>query len=210
MASKAKDYIEKQRQLHRSPVVLQQDIDARYGADAEQKMSFQEAHDIYDEAIGWSMWHDIAMQDYWAEQCGFGHQWDEADPKPIIRKVLETLKTTAVHLAHGQELGLSDMEQQVVDTLWGWVPHDYQDNYVACAREVSEVIVRLLPPETEERSDVGYVAYYHKVMAEVKQLAAKYDVEFDTSDYNLTVGYFYEWMSGEYGMIFDDAWDRDY
>ena len=205
MASKVKDYIEKQRQLHRSPVVLQQDIDARYGADAEQKMSFQEAHDIYDEAIGWSMWHDIAMQDYWAEQCGFGHQWDEADPKPIIRKVLETLKTTAVHLAHGQELGLSDMEQQVVDTLWGWVPHDYQDNYVACAREVSEVIVRLLPPETEERSEDGYVAYYQQ-----KQLAAKYDVEFDTSDYNLTVGYFYEWMSGEYGMIFDDAWDRDY
>ena len=209
MASKAREYVEKMRWQFRSPVAQQKDIDARYGADAEQKMGFQEAHDIYNEAIGWSMWNDIAMQDYWAERCGFANQWDEADPKPIIREVLATLKTTADHLAHGHELGLSDLEQRVVDTLWGWVPHDYHDNYVACAREVSEAIVRLLPPETEVRSKDGYVAYYQQVMAEVKQLAAKYDVDFDTSDYNLSVGYFYEWMSNEYGMTFDDALDSE-
>ena len=210
MASKEREYIERQRQMYRSPLELQKDIDARYGADAEQKMDFKEVHEVFNEAMGWAMSHDIAMRDYWAEQCGYAFQWDENDPKPIIKKVVASLKVMAKHLAHGLELGLSDMEQQVIDTLWGWVPHDYQNNYVICAREVSEVIVRLLPPESEERSEDGYIAYYNQVMAEVKMLAAKYDVDFDMSDYNLSAGYFYDWMSDEYGMIFDDAWDREY
>ena len=46
-------------------------------------------------------------------------------------------------------------------------------------------------------------------MKEVKLLAKKFNVDFDTSDYNLSAGYFYEWLSEEYGMIFDDAWDRE-
>jgi hypothetical protein len=114
-----------------------------------------------------------------------------------------------VHLQRGKELGLSLLEQRTLDTLWSWVPHDYPENYVACAREVSDAIVRLLPPEDEERSEEGYIAYYNQVIEEVKRLAEKYDVDFDTSGYSLSAGYFYEWLSKEYGMIFDDAYDRE-
>lgn len=209
MASKAREYIEKQRRLFRSPVEVQKDIDARYGADAEQKMSFKEARDVYDEAICWASWHDLAMQDYWALHCGHNFKWDEDNPKPIVKSVLDALREMADHLQHGHQLGLSGLEQRVLDTLWGWVPHDYQDNYVACSRDVSEAIVRLLPTETEERSGSGYQSYYDSVIREVKLLAEKYDVDFDTSEYNLTIGYFYEWLSEEYGIIFDDAWDRE-
>jgi hypothetical protein len=208
-AKKAREYIEKRRRMFRSPVELQQDVETRYGTDAEVKVSFQEARDLYDEALGWANSHDIAMQDYWAEQCGYAFQWDEENPKPIIRKVLGALKEMADHLKRGRELELNDLEQQVIDTLWGWVPHDYPENYVACAREVSKAIVRLLPPEREDKSEEEYVAYYKKVIAEVKQLAQRHDVDFDTSDYNLSAGYFYEWLSDEYGIIFDDAGDRE-
>lgn len=202
MASKEREYINKHRQLFKSPVELQKEVDARYGADAEQKMSDKEAHDVYSEAIRWASWNDIAMQDYWAEECGSGiHRWDENNPKPYVKKVLATLKTMAEHMIHGQQLGLSDLEQRVVDTLWGWVPHNYQDNYVACAREVSKAIIRLLPPDSEEKSKEGYKAFYRQVINEVKRLAAQYDVDFDTSEYNLTIGYFYEWMSIEYGLV---------
>ena len=204
-ASKAREYIERQRRLFRSPVELWDEVEARYGAEAEQKMGYQEAYGIYDEALGWAINHDIAMQDYWAEQCGYSDLWDEEAPKPIIKKVVEALKEMSDHLKRGRDLELSDLEQQVIDTLWGWVPHDYPENYVACAREVSQAIVRLLPPEREEKTEDEYIAYYNKVIAEVKQLAQKHDVDFDTSDYNLSAGYFYEWLSNEYGIIFDDA-----
>ena len=66
-----------------------------------------------------------------------------------------------------------------------------------------------MPPETEERTEDGFEAYYAAVIAEVKQLTAKHDVDFDTSDFNLSFGYFHEWLSIEYGLIFDDAWDRE-
>lgn len=209
MASKEREYIERHRRMFRSPVELHEDVCARYGADAAQKMSYREARKVYEECIGWAIWHNLAMQDYWAFQCGFSYQWDEENPKPIIEKVCATLKAAAEHLSHGQRLGLSRLEQQTVDTLWGFVPHYYPENYVACAREVSEAIVSLLPPETEERTEDGFEAYYAAVIAEVKQLTAKHDVDFDTSDFNLSFGYFHEWLSDEYGLIFDDAWERE-
>ena len=210
MASREREYIDKGRKRFKSPIELQKEVDARYGADAEQKMSYREARDVYQEAILWSSWNDIAMQDHWAEECESGiHRWDEDNPKPYVKKVLSTLKTTAEHLIHGQQLGLSDLEQRVVDTLWGWVPHNYQDNYVACAREVSKEIIRLLPPDSEEKSKEGYEAYYLQVINEVKRLAAQYDVDFDTSEYNLTIGYFYEWMSNEYGLVSKDILDEE-
>ena len=186
MASKEREYINKMRRQYRSPIEWLKDVETRYGADAEQKLSYKEAQDIYSESIGWAIWNDIAMQDFWAEECGYGHQWNEDNPKPIIQKVLATLNTMADHLRRGRELGLSEMEQQVVDTLWGWVPHNYEDNYV---------------------SEEGYALYYNKVLREVKKLAEKHDVDFDTSGYNLSVGYLYEWLSNEYGLVSEDACD---
>ena len=87
-ANKAREYIERQRHLYKSPLELQKEIDAHYGADAEQKMSFKEARDVYEEAICWASWHDIAMQDYWAQHCGHSFLWEEDSPKPIIKKIM--------------------------------------------------------------------------------------------------------------------------
>ena len=75
-----------------------------------------------------------------------------------------------------------------------------------CAREIAKAIVSLAPAEKEKKSEEGYAIFFDKVMGEIKNLAEKYDVEYDTSDYNLTLGYFYEWMPLEYGMIFEHKW----
>ena len=210
MASREREYIDKGRKRYKSPIELQKEVDARFGADAEQKMSYEDAYAVYKEAIIWSTWNNIAMQDYWAEKCELGnHSWDKDYPKPYVKKVLATLRTTAEHLMHGQQLGLSDLEQRVVDTLWGWVPHNFQDNYVACAREVSKEIIRLLPPDSEEKTKEGYKAFYRQVMNEVKRLTAQYDVELDTSEYDLTIGYFYELMSSEYALVPKEFLDEE-
>ena len=209
MTSKAREYIEKCKRLYRSPIEVLADVDARYGADAEVKMSYKEAHDIYDESIRWASWNDLPMQDYWALHCGCDYYWDEEDPGFIVKKVIEALREMADHLKRGQQLGLSLLEQRVVDTLRQWVPHEYEADYVACAREVSQVIVRLLPPEDEERTKDGFTSYYYKVMDEVERIAAEHGVEFEQTEYNLSLGYFREWLSNEYGIIYDDVCDRE-
>lgn len=204
MASKEREYIDNQRHSYKSPLEQQKEVDALYGADAEWKMSDKEAHDIYDEAIYWAMWNDIPMQDYWAYRCDPSRLLNEDNPRLYVKKVLEALRTMSKHLARGKELGLGDLEQRVVDTLWAYVPHNYQENYVDCAREISKAIGRLLPPEDKERNRDGCVAYYNQVFEEIKLLAEKYDVAYSTSDYNLTVGYFNEWLKLEYGFINND------
>lgn len=218
MASKEREYFDRQRRQFRSPVELQKVVDARYGADAALKMGYREAHDIYDESIKWSSRNDMPMQDFWAYSCRDVYLFDETDPGPVVQQVVEALKAMSEHLSHGQELGLSALEQRVVDTLWGWVPHDYEEDYVACAREVSEAIERLLPPDSAERTEEGYGAYYRDVIAEVRRLAAKHDVEFDSAssdkdsgswEYNIKAGYLYDWLKGEYGLVEDADWDSE-
>ena len=205
MANKTKKYIDRMRRKYKSPFEMQKNIDTKYGTDAEQKMTFKEANKIYDDAVFWASWNDIPMQDYWVRQCGSSYKWQD-NPRPFVKKVLTTLEAMVNHLTRGQELGLSELEQRIIDTLWGWVPHNYQENYVDCAREMAKAIVSLAPAEKEKKSEEGYAIFFDKVMGEIKNLAEKYDVEYDTSDYNLTLGYFYEWMPLEYGMIFEHKW----
>lgn len=209
MADKQREFIENERRQYQSPVELLKRLAELYGDDFEQKLSYDDSRKVISEAMLWASWHDLAMQDFLAEQYEPRSKKDEESPRQYVKKVLDALKVAANHLQRGQQLGLSDLEQRVVDTLWGWVPHDYPENYVACAREVARAIVGLLPPEAKSPTEVGYEQYCDSVMHEVKQLAAKHGMELDTSGYNLTMGYFNEWLSDEYGIVLDDAWDRD-
>jgi|GEM_PF-6255482 len=210
MPSKEREYIDRMKRECISPIEIQREIIARYGTNVDEKMSFDEANDIYYKVLQWALWHNIAVQDYMAFGCGKHiDNCDEHNPQPFVSKVIETVDIVANHLTRGKELGLNDLEQQVIDTLWSWIPHNYQENYVACTREVSKVIKRLLPQETEPRTEEGYYDYCGFVIDEIKQISQRYDVEFDSSDESLTVGYFQEWLSEEYGLILDDAWDRE-
>ena len=179
--------------------------------DIQIPQNYDEAYSALRDMINWAHENDLPMQDYFAENCSHRLSTCESEEERcrFVEAVKKAIQEMKAHLQRGKELGLSLLEQRTLDTLWSWVPHDYPENYVACAREVSEAIVRLLPPEDEERSEEGYIAYYNQVIEEVKRLAEKYDVDFDTSGYSLSAGYFYEWLSKEYGMIFDDAYDRE-
>jgi len=209
MGSKGRENFERWRSQFRSPAQQLQDAIRSYGLRPEREMDFEEAREIYEEAIGWAQGNDLPMQDYWAGHCGRYSLWDEDDPQPAIDKVVDAMREMGVHLNQGRQRGLSLLEQRVVDTLWEWVPHNYQENYVSCAREISQAIVRLLPPESEERTKEGLGKYIGQVIDEVKRLADKHDVYFDTTQYNLALGYFYEWLPNEYGLFHEEEQDDE-
>lgn len=194
-----KKEVETWRRKFPSPIVIQQEITEKYGDKAAEEMSADEAHDYYKKAIGWAMNNDIAMQDYFAYGCEFDVHARYSEPQKAVTSVVNAIKEMADHLQRGKELGLSELEQRVVDTLWSWVPHNYPDNYVACAREVAEVIVRQIPPNTEIRTQKNYYAYMRRVMPEAEQIAKRYDVELDPSAFDTSTAYFQEWLADEYG-----------
>ena len=209
MPSKERLYIDKMRGQFRSPILLWEEMETHFGAEAKVRMSYDDAHRLYNEALNWACWNDMAVQDYLAERCHVLIT-DEDSQHEYIDAVKKAMGAMAEHLGRGRELGLNELEQRVVDTLWGWVPHDYWDNYVDCAREVSKAIVRLNPPETALRSEAGYGIYLDAVIKEVKQLAEKYDVEFDTTKYNLSAGYLCEWLAEEYGFMPDYTEEEEF
>lgn len=218
----SKAHIAQMRQEFRSPIELKEVAETlwrrsqvTYSAaeaahlehmTAEEEAVLTEALELFHEAVSWAQWNDVAVQDYLAGKCGMSSV-DYEDARVFCAALREALGEMAAHLLRGRELGLSALEQRVVDTLWSWVPHDYLENYVACAREVAAAIERLLPAESAKPTADGFMAYRNAVLAEVKRLAATHDVEFETEKYNLSLGYFCDWLAQEYGILSSDAWD---
>ena len=104
-------------------------------------------------------------------------------------------------------MGLNDEQIRVVDLLWSWVPHDYQEDYVATAKEVIEVVDRALPAKTVIRSRKGFKMFYDQLIPQLAQVIEKHDVPVDLTDrYNLTVGYMEDWLYSKYlgGIVLDE------
>ena len=206
MASEVNDVIEDYMVEHKSPIELQKEVEDIYGADAEEIMSIDEARKVYLEIHGWTSDHNIVMQDYLVKQCGITYQWNKDDPKPIVKKVLATLKTMAEHLAYGQELGLNEAEQIIIDSLYSQVPHNYEANYLVCANQFYGEILRMMPPDSEDRTFISFFDFFSKFIKKATKLAAKNDVDFDTSDYSLTMGYLFELLRYEYDVDVENPW----
>ena len=186
----------------RSATELLKAIEAEYGDEAVKKISFDEANQLLYDALLWAHQNDLPMQDYYAENCDRmrdDYRYEE-DCSPFVQCLIDALKEMDDHLKQGQALGLTPMEQTTLDILWSWVPHNYPDNYVACAREVAQLIENALPPSiVEPRSKEAFKIHFSQLLKETKLLAEKYDVDFVTDRYNLTLGYLYDWMQTMYG-----------
>lgn len=153
--------------------------------------------------------HNDAVQDYYAESSAT----DEIDPQEIDKadaftnQVIEALTEMRRHAERGRQLGLNDEQMRVVDLLWSWVPHDYQEDYVATAKEVIEVVDRALPAKTVIRSRKGFKVFYAQLIPQLVQVIEKHDVPVDLTDrYNLTMGYMQDWLYSKYlgGIVLDE------
>lgn len=153
--------------------------------------------------------HNDAVQDYYAESSAT----NEIDPQEIDKadaftnQVIEALTEMRRHAERGRQLGLNDEQMRVVDLLWSWVPHDYQEDYVATAKEVIEVVDRALPAKTVIRSRKGFKVFYAQLIPQLVQVIEKHDVPVDLTDrYNLTMGYMQDWLYSKYlgGIVLDE------
>ena len=202
MAIEKEDIVAKEKQTDSSTVEQPKSAET----EDEKYRDFKEIHDAYNEAADWASEHGSVMVDYFNKEWGGLSFWLEKGVKPFKEWWEATRKKMEDHLLRGQELGLNETEQIIIDSLYGWIPHDYEDNYVTCAREVTKVLLRYLPEEPEESTVLEFLDYFHKVIPKVEKLAAKHDVDFDTSDYSLTLGYLWEWMMDIFDLEIDNPW----
>ena len=143
-----------------------------------------------------------AVQDYYAEHV-YGTRSDNwqmvDDCEAFIERAMKGMGVVAHHYEEARKWGLEGEAVQVLDLLYGWVPHVFEEEAVATAREILEAANRLLPDELTLRNDSGARAYISNVFKEAQQIAEKYDVDLDINDgYSLTIGYMDTWLDRKY------------
>lgn len=159
------------------------------------------ARKLVSEAIYEAHFIDTALSDYYVDECDRNepHWNDEAECNNYIIQVLRTVETVKSHLAKGRELGLNDDEIGVVDSLWSYVPHNYQANYVAAAREIVETDKRMFP----QMKDIA--SYWPKLRAEILLIAEKHDVDLELDDpFSLPMGYLNDWINTKHNILQDN------
>lgn len=138
---------------------------------------------------------DSALSDYYVGECDRMPDYvDESSCNIYINKVLSTVEEVRSHLAKGRELRLSDDEIGVVDSMWGYIPHNYPGNYVAAAREIVEAEGRISALAGHRHSWDGR-EYGRMLMKDMKAIAEKHDVDLEQDDeFSLPLSYLDNWI----------------
>lgn len=151
----------------------------------------------FDRVVG----NNDAVQDFYAERC----RSDRFNPQTVeacnefVTTVLSCFEQISAHRQKGRLLGLNDEQMRVVDALWGWAPHDYEQSYVDAAKELVAAVDDSLPGPTVMRSPNGFKRYKKEVLPAMVSIVEKYDLGVDLTDrYNLTMGYLNEWLLSKY------------
>ena len=157
---------------------------------------------VLDEELDKAMRDNQAVQDYYAERVyGYGsYNWQQVDVcEQFIQRAMKGMGEIARHYEEARQWGLEGEAVQVLDLLYGWVPHLFEEEMIATAREILDAANRLLPDELTLRNDSGARAYINLIFKEAQQIAAKYEVDLDINDgYSLTIGYMNTWLERKY------------
>lgn len=168
---------------------------------AYRRVGARVARKLVCEAIYEAHFIDSALSDYYVDECDRNepHWSDEAECNDYVNQVLRTVETVKTHLAKGRELGLNDDEIGVVDSLWSYVPHNYQANYVAAARDIVEADKRMFPQMQDIES------YRSELRAEILLIAEKHDVDLELDDpFSLPMGYLNDWINTKHNILQDN------
>lgn len=145
--------------------------------------------------IDWAMFNNPVVQDYLANIIHFKGVRKNDEWEKIGADLMTALLNIHNHLFLGQENGLNSHGQFIIDALWGFVPHDYPAEYVACAKDILTSVYELLPAKKNKGQKRQFV---NKVIQRCSEITKKYDVDFDTKKLNISLSYIAFWLEHFY------------
>ncbi len=142
---------------------------------------------LVDKAFEWAIQYNAPVQDYLAEETDrVKTHTDNAGE--YADKCINILAEVDAHLQTGRAKGLNNDEQYIIDSLWSWVPHDYPQPYVDCAKAIFAEASALLENSTDEHSFIQALLHY------TDQTAHQFEVDFDINDtFSLPCSYMMYW-----------------
>ncbi len=158
-------------------------------------------HTMLDKETDRAIATNQVVQDYYAYRSLSGEVSvkNVADCENSIQLWLDLMQEMYEHYEQGKKLGLSDEQIRVTDALWEFVPHNYDDDTVNCAREFCEKAEQLLPPKPYIKSENGARKYQRETLPVLQKIADRWNVSFNDHDIaNLAASYTYNWLYDKY------------
>lgn len=142
-----------------------------------------------------------AVQDFYANEC-YRDNWhveNVEECEDFIKRSLNGIDEMYRHHEQGLSMGLTDEQIRVTDALWEYVPHNYIEEYVACAREFCEMADRMLPRRPYIKSENGVRKYQRETMEALKKIADRYEIDFEPyNPSSLAASYTATWLYDKY------------
>lgn len=172
------------------------------GAVSEKRVAALVCHIVLTNETAWASRENQAVQDYYAEHCwqsgGINYQ-SEFACEGFLERSLKCMEKIKQHYRDAADLGLCCEEVRVVDALWSWTPHPFDNDTVEAGKEIVEKVNEMLPNKQTIRSDVGARTYIINTLQEIQRIANEHDVDVDIKDhYSLTTGYLTAWLDDKY------------
>lgn len=146
-------------------------------------------------ALFWSCHHNPVIQDYFAQELEAPDLKSIKDYENFSTTLMSVLLNIQNHLFFGKGKGLDGDAQFIIDALWGFVPHPYEDNFVACAKEIEKAAQSLL---SEKGNDKDMKEYVNTILKKSAEIADEYEVDFDIQEWNISYSYLAYWIEFYY------------
>ena len=122
-----------------------------------------------------------------------------------IERGVNCLKVIALHNQKAASMSLYGEEREVVDALWGWIPHDYPTAYVRCAEELIELANKLLDSIFIDGT-LEECKFENEFFNLAGDIIRQYGIKISRSPFSLSQGYLSEWLN----RIFENRMFKQY
>ena len=158
-------------------------------------------HNQIDKAVDYD-W--LPMQDHLA-QCVHGvHICQESsveDCLEYLEQLYKGLTKAWDHYEKGNRvLGVLECEEAyMIDMLYGFIGHQFNEDYVNCARECVKAYNQTPINPNEVKNDENAYAWRRKVLDKFCAILKKYDIDItENGEWSIREGYLVEWLDRKY------------
>jgi len=158
-------------------------------------------HNQIDKAIDYD-W--LPMQDHLAQSVYGVHICQESSVEDCLKYLGQLYKGLTQAWNHYQKgnrvLGdLACDEAHMIDMLYGFIGHQFNEEYVACARELVEAYKQTPIDPDEEQNDENAYKWRRKVLDNFCDILKKHDIDItENGEWSIREAYLVEWLDRKY------------
>ncbi len=116
--------------------------------------------------------------------------------KKYVTQCMKVLDETEEHLRQGREHGLNIHSQCIIDSIWGFAPHPYDEDSVKCAKEIFKDAEAMTVTKETDKND-----FVEKIIQSAKTHADANGIDFDLGleGFSISLTYMQTWA----GIYYD-------